>query len=149
VGTGVNLAFFPTPASYFKIGIGVAHVNRPVETFYGETLHKMGIRPTLNMDGIFAINESFTLNPSLYYTTQKSAYEFLFGSLTSTMIGGSLQAPTNLLVGAYYRWKEAAIAVFGIEMGDVKILTSYDYTTSSLSNSTQGTGAWELSFIYQ
>lgn len=149
VGAGINLAFFPNPYSYFKVGISAAHVNRPIETFYGEPVNQIGIRPTLNLEGIFAVNESFSFSPSLYFTTQKAAYELLFGSLTTTMVGGSPQVPTNLILGGFYRWGEAAIAVFGMEFGEVKILSSYDYTTSSLKTHSQSGGAWEISFIYQ
>ncbi len=149
VGAGINFAYFPSVLTYFKVGVGVAHVNMPVESFYGEPLNKLGIRPTLNIEGIFGLNESFAFVPSLYYTTQKSAYEFVFGSMTYTMIGGSLTKPTNLLIGGYYRWKEAAIVAFGIEAGDVKILSSYDYTTSGLQSQMTNGGAWELSLIYQ
>lgn len=149
VGAGINLALFPSPLAYYKIGVSVAHVNRPTETFYGEPVNQVGLRPTLSMEGIIALNNSFSFSPSLYFTTQKSAYELLFGSLTTTMVGGSPQVPTNLIIGGFYRWNDAAIAVFGMEFGEVKILSSYDYTTSSLKTNHHSGGAFELSFVYQ
>jgi type IX secretion system PorP/SprF family membrane protein len=155
VGAGINYAYFPNEATYFKFGVGVAHINQPKETFYdGTTANKMGIRPTANIDMLLNMSERFTLNPSIYYTTQKSASDLIFGgqgliNIGDKTYGNDNHGKTQIILGAYYRWNEAAIGTFGMNFSGVKFMVSYDYTISTLAADNQNKGGLELSFIYQ
>ncbi|RYD59350.1 MAG: type IX secretion system membrane protein PorP/SprF [Sphingobacteriales bacterium] len=155
VGAGVNYAFFPNEAVYFKVGAGVAHVNQPTETFYNSTTgnnageNKLSMRPTLNIDAQLRINEVFVLNPSLYFTYQAKSYQAVAGGLGMFYLGGPKERPTQLILGAYHRVMESVIAVAGMEYANTKLMFSYDYTVSSLSVENKGNGAFEMSVIYQ
>lgn len=151
VGAGVNYAFFPNEFTYIKFGAAVAHLNQPKETFYkgGNVENTIGMRPTGNIDGIFRINESFTVNPSVYFTTQKGAYELLGGSLFLFNMGGAKDNSTQLILGGFYRWDEAAVLALGLQYSSMKFMVSYDYTLSSLSPDIKGSGGWEIGINYQ
>lgn len=155
VGAGVNYAYFPNELVYMKIGLGVSHVNQATETFYSSVsnqnivANKLGMRPTANVDVRIRMREQFTLNPSIYYTTQKNSYELVAGSLGMFYVGGEKERPTQLIVGAFYRLNEAAIGVIGLEWANTKLMTSYDFTVSKLSAENKGNGAFELSLVYQ
>lgn len=158
IGAGINLAVFPNELAYMKFGVGVAHINQPVESFYN-TKNQLGIRPTVNFDGLFQLNETIILNPSLYYTTQKKAYEALYGTLLMFNLGGgggrnsfggeNKNTGTQLIVGAYHRWNEAIVATFGLQWSGVRLMTSYDYTVSKLSEANNSNGAIEFALIYE
>ncbi len=149
VGAGINYAIFPNENTYVKLGVAVAHVNTPKESFYS-MVNKVGIRPTVNLDGMFKFNEgSFTLNPSVYYSTQKGAYELVYGTLALIYVGGEKRTTTNLIVGGFHRWDEAVIGTFGIQYGNIKLMSSYDFTMSKLSNTTKSSGALEFGIMYQ
>jgi len=153
VGAGVNLAYFPNENTYLKVGIGVAHITQPKETFYGQE-NKMGIRPTGNIDLMVKLSNNVILNPSAYYTTQKGAYELLYGTLFQVNVSGSnsgfqQQAAASLILGAYHRWNEAIVGTVGVEYGQLKLMTSYDFTISSLSSANKGRGAFEIAIVYQ
>lgn len=154
IGAGVNYAFFPNEATYFKIGASVAHINSPEETFYDSssgTKNKLGIRPSANADLVMNVSDVLTINPSLYYTTQKNASEFLFGSLGMISVNGGDRdhKGTELIVGGYYRWQEAVIVALGLQWSNLRFMLSYDYTVSSFSTENKGNGAAEFAISYQ
>jgi len=147
-GAGLNFAWFPSSAVYIKAGAAVAHVNQPKETFYNGT-NRLGMRPTGNIDALFRIRERFIINPSVYYTTQKGASELVFGSLFQYWLEGTGRNATQLLLGAFHRWEDAIIPAFGFEIGGLRVMSSYDFTVSSLNSFNRGRGAFEIGIRYQ
>jgi type IX secretion system PorP/SprF family membrane protein len=149
-GAGLNYAYFPSEAAYIKIGVGVANINQPKESFYNMN-NTVGIRPTLNAEGIFKLNEFWTANPSLYFTTQTGATELVFGSLAKVGVGAEPKdgERTQVIFGAFYRLGDAVIGAAGLEWSSFQVVASYDLTTSALGPYTGGYGAAEISFIYK
>jgi len=156
VAGGINYSSFPNEFTYIKIGIGMAHVLTPKETFYSsDTFHvaenKLGFRPIGNADVLMQVSQTLTINPSVYYTTQKNASELILGSLGMIYVGGDRDRgeATQLIFGAHYRWNESVIGSFGIDWGGLRFMMSYDYTVSSLSTDNKGNGAMEFALSYQ
>ncbi|MBS1776480.1 MAG: PorP/SprF family type IX secretion system membrane protein [Bacteroidetes bacterium] len=147
VGAGVNFAYFPNENTYLKIGVGMAHLTQPKESFYGQE-NRLGMRPTVNIDLLVKLSTSVTLNPSIYYTRQKDASELLYGTLFEVSLSNNQQTASALILGAFHRWNEAIVGVGGLQYGKVKLISSYDFTISTLSNANKGRGAFELSIIY-
>ena len=148
MGAGINFAYFPNEAIYVKLGGGIAHVNNPKETFYNQT-SQMGMRPIGNLDVRLIMNETFTLNPSVYYSTQRGASELLAGTLVYINVGGSKNGDFSLIAGAHYRMNEAVVASIGLQWSGLRVMTSYDYTTSQVGLDTKGKGAYEFGLVYQ
>ena len=156
IGTGINIAWFPTEFVYIKLGGAVANINQPVESFYGSS-NQIMMRETGNLDMFFQAGEHFVINPSAYFETQSGANELLAGALTrttlsgGTYLGGSYDggATTQLILGGFIRVGDALIAVAGIQYGNIQFMANYDITTSSLAPYNAGYGAMELSLIYQ
>jgi type IX secretion system PorP/SprF family membrane protein len=152
IGAGVNLAFFPNEATYIKFGFAAHNLNRPKETFYknGNTAaNTLGIRPTANIDGLFIVNEGFTLNPSLYFTMQKGAWEGLAGTLAMFTMSKDRDGKSQFILGAFYRWDEAAVGALGLQYNNTRFMLSYDMTVSSLAPEVKGKGAWEIGITHQ
>ncbi len=147
IGLGLNYAFFPNENFYLKIGGGVAHLNRPTETFYS-TAHQLGLRPTGNAEAIIRVSPTVILTPSAYFTLQQTAWEGLYGTLAQFRIGGDAAAG-SFLVGAFHRWGDAVVGVAGYQWGDLRLTSSYDYTISPLKSANSGRGAFEVSLLYQ
>lgn len=148
LGAGVNYAVFPNENLYAKFGVGVLHINRATETFYSRD-NKLGYRPTFSAEAIAKLNKNVIINPVLYASTQKKAYEVLFGSMVSYNVDATTKYPSIFSIGAFYRWNDAFIAVVGYEFNKVKLMLSYDATVSGMSSSNQLHGAFEVSLIYQ
>lgn len=149
VSAGVNYAYYPSDRTYIKLGIGVAHVNMPKETFYGQNT-TLKIRPTANLDAIFIIGETFTVNPSLYYTRQAAAQQLVYGSQIKAFLSeDNMGNPTNIIAGIYHRYGDAIIGVLGFQWAGVKFITSYDFTMSKLAPTIRSSGALEFALIYE
>jgi len=148
IGAGLNYAYFPNEATYIKLGVGVANINQPTESFYAMS-NKIGIRPTVNLDGIFRLTEMWTLNPSVYYTTQTGAYELVYGSLLKAQISNTKDNNTSLILGVFNRFNESLIGAFGVEWNGLQVVGSYDFPISDIKPATGSYGAMEFSIIYQ
>lgn len=149
VGAGVNYAYYPNEYTYIKLGVGVAHVNMPKESFYGQD-NKIGIRPTASLDALFVTSETFTINPSVYYTRQASSQELMYGLKISALINEDDSGnPTSVLAGLYHRYNESIVPMLGFQWSGVSFTSSYDFTMSSLSSDIKMQGALEFAIIYQ
>ncbi len=148
VGAGINYAYFPNDDVYIKVGAGVANINQPVESFYGSQ-NQLGIRPTADIDGVFKPATGYIINPSIYFATQKGAYELTYGSLFRVYLSGHDVLSTQLILGAFNRLNDAVIGVVGFQWGGVQVTASYDATISRLAPYNAGNGAMEFSLIYQ
>jgi type IX secretion system PorP/SprF family membrane protein len=148
VAAGVNFAFFPNENTYLKLGLGMAHITQPKESFYGQA-NKLGMRPTINLDALLKLSSVIILNPSVYYTTQKGAYELVYGTLFTVNISNADKSTTQLILGAYHRFGDAAIGTLGLKYMQWKLMTSYDFTMSNLSSTNKGRGAFEIGFVYE
>lgn len=148
LGAGINYAVFPNEDLYAKFGVGVMHINRATETFYSSD-NKIGYRPTFTGELIAKLNKQVIINPVLFASMQKKATEILFGSSISYNVDASAKYPSIFTVGAYYRWNDAFIAALGYEFSKVKLMLSYDMTTSQLNTGNSLHGALEFSVIYQ
>jgi type IX secretion system PorP/SprF family membrane protein len=148
IGAGLNYAFFPNENVYIKIGGGVAHINQPKESFYGQD-NNIGMRPTGNIDALFKLNDYVIVNPSVYFTTQKGAYELLYGTLFSLNVSPKEKNSTQLILGAYHRWGDAVVGAVGLKYAQWKLMTSYDFTMSNLSQTNKGRGAFEMGLVFE
>lgn len=149
VGAGVNYAYYPNEYTYIKLGVGVAHVNMPKESFY-DFNNKIDIRPTVNLDALFVTSETFTLNPSVYYTRQGTAQELMYGlQVTAWLNEDNRGNPTNLIIGAYHRLNDAVVPLVGFEWAGLSFTSTYDFTLSSLSSDVNLRGGLEFALIYR
>jgi hypothetical protein len=56
--------------------------------------------------------------------------------------------PTNLYLGAWYRFNDAVIPYVGLEFNNLLLGFSYDVNVSSLKSATASKGGTEISLIY-
>jgi|GEM_PF-98297 len=147
-GAGLSLAIFPNDAFYMKITAGAQHLNQPTESFYNQK-NQLGIRPTGHLDLLYKAGSHVIINPSVYYSWQKSASELLFGSLFIYHLGGRDEGEVRLILGGYYRLQDAVIAALGMEYGHLRVMTSYDVTVSGLKPYNGSKGAFELGLRWE
>lgn len=148
VTAGINLAFFPNENVYLKIGAGLAHLTTPKESFYNME-NRLGMRPTGNIDLLVKTSSKWIVNPSIYYTNQRNASELVLGAQFMYYIAGTEENTVQLILGAYHRWQESAIGMFGLDFSGMRIMASYDFTVSSMSDVTRSRGAFEMALVYK
>jgi type IX secretion system PorP/SprF family membrane protein len=149
IGTGINYSFYNNSNFYLKMSVAAMHLNQPLETFYGAS-NKIGLRPMANVEVVYKAGDRFIISPSIYYTREKKASEFVGGSLFNIKTSGEVSVASNeLILGAFYRNNDAIIAAAGYKFGNHQFMFSYDHTISQLAQGNNGVGAFELSLILQ
>lgn len=144
---GVNYALFPSDNAYFNVGLSVMHINRPKESFFSNSNvdTRIPVRYTLFLNGSFKLNDQWIINPNTYISEMAKAYEVVLGMNAHYNLSGD--GNTQLIAGAYYRYKDAIIPTVGYQLNDLSITVSYDVTASGLSQYNQSRGAYELSLV--
>jgi len=144
---GVNYAYFPTDKIYLNVGYSIQHVNRPQETFFDDNADdsRVSLRHIGFISAILKPDDKVILNPNAYFTTQAKATELMFGLNANYNLQGA--GEKQLIMGLYYRWGDAAIAVAGFELDHIRFTFSYDITTSALSQFNNSQGASEFNLL--
>ena len=142
---GMNYAYFPTENLYVNGGLSVQHINKPRETFYaGDNTIPRLITGFLNAS--VKMSDKVILNPSAYYAKQAGSNEFVLGGNAAYNL--SEHGETQVYGGVYYRVRDAAVLLVGYQLQKVKLMFSYDATTSTLAQANNHRGAYEIGIVY-
>lgn len=144
---GINYAYFPQENIYINAGYSIHHINRPTETFFDQALDSNSIpmRHIAFLNASLKVNDRVILNPNAYYTYQAKASSFMLGLTANYNLSDA--GEKQLIAGVYYRYNDAAIAVLGFELKNIRFTFSYDATTSGLSNFNNAQGAQEFNLM--
>jgi type IX secretion system PorP/SprF family membrane protein len=142
---GMNYAYFPTENVYVNAGVSVHHINKPKETFFSNSGNEVPRRYIGFLNGSFKLNDDWIINPNAYYSSQAKASELVFGGNAAYNLVGD--GSKVIFGGAYYRWNDAAIAMVGFEMNNIRFTFTYDATMSTLRSFNNSNGAMEFSLI--
>ena len=147
VSIGASFNYGMSDVINWHAGFSLSNVNQPTETFYSGAVNQIGMRPQISAGATVVLNDEWMVHPSAFYETQKSASEFLMGSLVSYQIETS-GVDSRIYAGAFLRSMDAVIAAAGYEVNNLRIIVSYDITTSQLQSYNHGRGAGEISLVY-
>jgi type IX secretion system PorP/SprF family membrane protein len=142
---GVNLTLQPTENLSLLFSYSAAHITQPTETFLNQK-NKIGLRQNSSVQATVQVNPYVQLQPSILYSTQKKASEIVGGLQYIQSLNQSDEQA--IILGTYYRYQDAAIALVGYKHQGWKATLSYDATLSNLRQYNQYQGAYELSIIY-
>lgn len=148
MGTGV-VYYDGTPnkkANLFA-GLSFFHINKPSDPIIsnGNTeLNTIPMRYAVHGGVSLNIAEGMSFVPHFLYNQQGNARE--------TMLGAYLQKnvneETDIMIGAYYRYKDAVAPFLGVDYKKFLIGLSYDVNASKLGSYTRNANSFELSFTY-
>jgi type IX secretion system PorP/SprF family membrane protein len=146
---GMNYAYFPNEKTYVNLGFSVQHINRARESFF--STDPAGFNSLIPRRYIGFLNASFKtseqaiINPMAYYTVQAGASEAVAGMNVQYNLSGD--GDNQLVGGLYYRAGDSFIPLIGFIYKNIKIMFTYDVTTSSLGKYNGNRGAWEFALI--
>lgn len=149
LGAGVNYAYFPNENTYINVGVSALNLNRPKESFFSASTADQRVLPrfTTFLNGSFKKSDIWILNPNLYVSNVGSAWEIVGGMNAQRDLSGD--GSSQVIIGAYYRVKDAIIPVVGFQQNGYRLTFNYDATTSSLKQYTNTRGAYEISIVKQ
>lgn len=119
-----------------SIGGGGPITERMEDTF--------GPKMVFHGEGSFLMNEKVRLNPALIFQTQNGFNELAVQTTADYMLNREKQMIA--IGGLGYRLGDAIELMGGVQIKDLRVMLSYDLTTSSLTQA--GGGAFELAVGY-
>lgn len=131
----------------FYLGASMYHINRPQESFQGGE-YLLSPRTTIQAGGKIPIGSYHAFHIAANHSIQAKAQNTTVGGTFSYNVNNTDENPTNFYIGAWYRFKDAAIPYIGLEFNGLHIGVSYDANTSGLKAATNVRGGMELSMIY-
>ena len=131
----------------FYIGASMYHINRPKESFQGGD-YLLAARTTIQAGGKIPIGSYNALHLAGNVSMQAKAHNTTMGGAFSYNVNNTDVNPTNVYLGAWYRFNDAIIPYIGLEFNGMQIGASYDANTSSLKPASNARGGMELSLIY-
>jgi len=141
---GVGILYFdaqPGKKANFFAGISVAHITRPSDYFRTYGSAKLPMRTTLHAGVRININDRTTLVPNALWLSQGSARE----TMLSAYLQSRLNTSTDFMVGANYRFNDAASPFVGFTVNNMMLSASYDINASDLGRIVKGTNSFEIS----
>lgn len=144
---GLNYAYFASENVYFNAGLSVMHINNPKETFFDPSVsdNRLNRRYTAFVNSSIKIQDVWIINPNVYVSKMGNAWETVLGMNVNRDLTGD--GSSQMILGLYYRNKDALIPMVGYQVNDMKITVNYDATVSSLGNLNGTRGAYELSIV--
>jgi type IX secretion system PorP/SprF family membrane protein len=128
-------------------GFSVFHINKPkdpIVTTQSTEPNTIPVRYSFHGGVSFNISERLSIVPHALYMRQGQASEAMLG----TYVQANVNAETDIMIGAYYRNKDAVAPFFGFDWKNFMVGLSYDVNTSKLGAMTNHVNSFELSFTY-
>jgi type IX secretion system PorP/SprF family membrane protein len=151
VQVGMNYSYFPTENLYVNGGVSVHHLNRPRESFFNSSAtgidDRISPRYIAFANASYKLNDEVIINPMAYYTRQTTASELVVGGNVQYNLSGD--GESQLFGGLYMRPGDAIFPMVGFQYKYLRLMFTYDVTTSSLSQFNNGRGSYEFGLIYQ
>ena len=144
---GLNYAYFASENMYINAGISVMHLNQPRESFFdaGTSDSRVPMRFTAFVNANIKVQDMWIVNPNIYVSKAADAWETVVGFNANRDLGDN--GAKQLILGLYYRNKDAVIPMFGYQVNDLRMTLNYDATVSTLGSLNGTRGAYELSIV--
>ena len=131
----------------YYVGVSMYHLTRPKETFQDGNYIK-DPRLTVQAGGMMPLAENNAVHFSAIHSRQAGAINTVIGGAYMLNVNSDPDKLTNLYLGSWFRFGDAAIPYIGLEYGSLRFGASYDVNTSSLKPGSNMRGGAEFSVIY-
>lgn len=160
-GAGINWTLlkgniYASANNGMRVSAGYAcyHVNRPKQSFFGNSSEKLFRKHNFYANGVFGIkNTTLSFAPSVNYSLQGASQEIMLGAALKfrlkeeSKITGFVKG-SQFSIGAFYRNKDAVIVSAMLETGQFSFGFNYDINVSTLKNYSHYNGAFEISLRF-
>ena len=149
IGAGA-LYYDASPEKKYNVfgGLSVFHINKPYDrivSMQGKETNTIPVRYSFHGGVSYNFSERLYIIPHVLYMHQGTANEVMLG----TYVQLNVNAETDVLMGAYYRYKDALAPFFGLDYKNFIVGLSYDANISRLGGATtRNVNSFELSLTY-
>jgi type IX secretion system PorP/SprF family membrane protein len=149
MNSGIQFSAAPTEEVNFWFGASAFHILQPNESFYSTSSTTLPMRTMLNAGARFIVNDAWTILPNALYFQQAKAQELNVGLDFDYTVNPRAVEPFALVVGPYYRFKDAFQLLLGGEYKGYRVGITYDINASSLRLASHYKGGLELAITYK
>jgi len=128
-------------------GFSFYHINRPKDPIISTQnteLNTIPLRYSIHGGVSFNLSERFTIVPHALYMKQGTASEAMLG----TYLQLNVNPETDIMIGGYYRHKDALAPFIGFDYKNFVVGLSYDANVSKLGSMAKHVNSFELSLSY-
>jgi type IX secretion system PorP/SprF family membrane protein len=128
-------------------GFSLYHINKPKDPIISSQsteLNTIPLRYVIHGGVSFNLFERTSIIPHAMYMRQGKASESMLGVYAQY----NVNEETDIMIGGYYRHKDAAAPFVGVDYKNFIVGLSYDANTSKLGSMTRNVNSFELSFTY-
>ena len=128
-------------------GFSVYHINKPKDPIISSqsaVLNTIPLRYVIHGGVSFNLFERTSIIPHALYMRQGKASESMLGVYAQY----NVNEETDIMIGGYYRFKDAVAPFVGVDYKNFIVGLSYDANTSKLGSMTRNVNSFELSFTY-
>lgn len=128
-------------------GLSFFHINRPRDPIISSQsveLNTIPLRYTVHGGISYTLTDDASIVPHALYMQQGNARETMLG----LYVQQNINAETEVMLGGYYRYKDAIAPFVGVDYKNFLIGVSYDVNASKLSAGSKMTNSFELSLSY-
>ncbi len=146
VNAGVLYNLLLSKSIKFYLGASTYHLSKPQINFNSGPQNFLSLRTTIQAGASFSITRQWDILPGVLYMTQLASKETNFGMA----IRYNSPAEVSLRLGSWYRlWEnaDAFIMMLGMEYMNWTLGMSYDYNVSTLKQTSNGQGGFEIALI--
>jgi type IX secretion system PorP/SprF family membrane protein len=148
MGTGV-LYYDASPEKKANIFAGVSffHINKPgdrIVSTQSVELNTIPMRYAVHGGISLRFSDGITLVPHALFMQQGNARETMLGAYLQKRVNEE----TDIMLGGYYRYKDAVAPFAGVDYKNLLIGISYDANTSKLGSMAKNINSFELSLSY-
>ena len=148
IGAGV-LYYDASPDKKANVfgGLSFFHINKPKDPIISkqsEVLNTIPMRYTVHGGVSFNLFERTSIVPHVLYMHQGTANETMLGVYAQR----NINEETDVMLGGYYRHKDAIAPFIGVDWRNFIMGLSYDVNTSKLGAVSRNVNSFELSISY-
>ncbi|RYF87426.1 MAG: type IX secretion system membrane protein PorP/SprF, partial [Chitinophagaceae bacterium] len=128
-------------------GVSFFHINKPKDPIVSNqsvALNTIPLRYTAHGGVSINFSERNNIIPHVLYMQQGSAREVMLGAY----LQHNVNEETDLMIGGYYRHKDAVAPFVGVDWRNLLIGLSYDANVSKLGAATRNVNSFELTLTY-
>ncbi|MFN8278244.1 MAG: PorP/SprF family type IX secretion system membrane protein [Chitinophagales bacterium] len=148
MGAGLAYQWHKGIRNQITVGVSVAHLNRPNQSFYQNASVRLDPRYSAHLRAQVKVAKRLDVVGEFLYQRQDVKQEFVPGFHFKTYVYVKGASRVALNTGGYYRVGDAGVVLVGMDYNDWQVNFSYDINHSKLTPASRYNGGFELSVIY-
>ena len=144
---GAGILYFDATAgkkANFYAGYAASHITKPKDNFSSDDNATFPMRHTIHAGVKIKLSSTVSLTPNALYLRQGNAEEKMLGAYAQLKAAPE----TDVLIGANYRFNDAATPFIGFTHKRMVLGVSYDVNTSDLGKMVKGSNSFEISLSF-